>query len=192
MGNQCNLLGEPKGGGVLEKPSSQQGMSLIELMTGVVILAILMAAATPSFTAWVQNSKIRTAAESVQNGLQLARVEAVRRNESVFFVLDAGSGWVIRSVATPNPPIQSRSGAEGGASVTILTTPVAATSVTFNGLGRIIANADGSASLTNIEVAVPTSVLPVSQMRKLQVSVSSGGQVRSCDPFFTLPDPRAC
>lgn len=183
---------------MLNNPFSPRGFSLTELMIGIVIMSILLTAALPSFTAWIQNAKIRTAAESLQNGLQLARGEAVRRNQHVLFSLVGTDGsWKVLDAT--GAQIQSRSGAEGGTSgitLTLISTapPTLATSATFNGLGQIITpNADGSLPLAEIDVAVPTSILPASQMRPLRIKISAGGQIRSCDPYFTNPtDPRAC
>ena len=62
------------------------GFTLIELMIGIAIVAILVVAALPSFGTWIQNTKIRGAAEAALNGLQLARAEAARRNASVALV----------------------------------------------------------------------------------------------------------
>jgi type IV fimbrial biogenesis protein FimT len=64
-----------------------RGFSLVELIVGVAILGVLLAIAMPAFSNWLRNAKVRTAAESVQNGLQLARAEAVRRNTTVGFRL---------------------------------------------------------------------------------------------------------
>lgn len=182
---------------MLNNPSSPRGFSLIELIIGIVIMSILLAAALPSFTAWIQNAKIRTAAESLQNGLQLARVEAVRLNQHVLFSLvGTDSSWKVLDAT--GAQIQSRSGAEGGSSGITLTPistapPALATSATFNGLGQITPNADGSLPLAEIDVAVPPNILPASQMRPLRIKISAGGQIRSCDPYFTNPtDPRAC
>ncbi len=63
------------------------GLSLIELMVGLAILAFLLFLAMPNFSAWMRNAKIRTAANSVINGLNMARAEAVRRNVPVRFQL---------------------------------------------------------------------------------------------------------
>jgi type IV fimbrial biogenesis protein FimT len=64
-----------------------QGVTLIELAVVLAIVAILLSQAGPLFSAWMQNVQIRTATESIQNGLQLARGEAMRRNRSVMFWL---------------------------------------------------------------------------------------------------------
>jgi type IV fimbrial biogenesis protein FimT len=84
----------------------QRGVSLVELLVGLTIVAILLGTGVPSFFNWIQNTQIRTAAESIQSGLQLARSEAVRRNASIRFQLTdtmtsacivsaAGTNWVI-------------------------------------------------------------------------------------------------
>jgi type IV fimbrial biogenesis protein FimT len=44
-------------------------MSLVEILVAVAIVAVLFAAAAPDFSNWIQNSKIRTEAEAIQNGL---------------------------------------------------------------------------------------------------------------------------
>ena len=40
----------------------------------------------PSTGAWIRNSRLRTAAESISDGMQQARNEAVRRNQPVEFL----------------------------------------------------------------------------------------------------------
>ena len=87
--------------------SAQRGFTLIEMMIGLAILAITIMLGVPSYTAWIMNTQIRNAAESVLNGMQLARNEAVRRNASVQLALDTQSSWTI-SVPSTAEQIQSR------------------------------------------------------------------------------------
>src|SRR5690349_20414790 len=107
-----------------------------------------MTSALPSYTAWMQNTKIRNAAESVQNGLQLARSEAVSRNTSVQFAFGTDSAWTV-SVVAPAQQLQARAAEQGSAGITVATTLGGASGgvrITFNSLGRVISNPDGSAS----------------------------------------------
>lgn len=71
----------------LPRAQGQHGATLIELIIGLVIVGMLFLLGAPSIASWIQNSKIRTAAEGMQSGLQLARAEAVRRNTLVRFDL---------------------------------------------------------------------------------------------------------
>jgi type IV fimbrial biogenesis protein FimT len=64
-----------------------RGVTLIELAVVLAIVAVLLSQAAPQFAAWTQNVQIRTSTESIQNGLQLARSEAIRRNRNVMFWL---------------------------------------------------------------------------------------------------------
>lgn len=174
----------------------QQGMTLIELTIGLAVLAILIAASAPGFLAWIQNTQIRTATESMLNGLQMARTEAARRNARVVFTLGDGSSWTVgcANVTAECPDvIQSRVSGEGSSNVTVTVTPVNSSQVTFNGMGFVVANADAVAAITQVEADVPTSILAAEDSRNLRIVISSGGQILMCDPNITsADDPRAC
>ena len=70
----------------------QAGITLIEVLIAVAIVGLLLAFAAPSATVWIQNTQLRNSAESVLNGIQMARLEALKRNTNVSFQLtDANS-----------------------------------------------------------------------------------------------------
>jgi type IV fimbrial biogenesis protein FimT len=172
------------------------GFSLIELMFGIAIVAILATVAVPSFRTWIQNIQIRTATESITNGLQRARAEAVARNTNVDFVLGTGSSWTVDYVVKPvstDPAIDSRSSTEGSVNVTRTVVPVGATTITFNNLGTVGVppnqplNADGTAPFTQIDLAA------VGANQNLRVTIGVGGNARTCDPNLAAgTSPRAC
>ena len=166
--------------------SGNSGFSLVELMIGMVVLAILMAIAVPGFRTMIQNSQIRNAAESVVNGLQRARAEAVARNTNVAFVLGTKSSWAV-GLVTPASGIESRPAEEGSRDVTLTVLPVGATTVTFNNLGGVVSNADASPSLTQFDFTAAGGD------RSLRVTIGVGGNARMCDPALAVgSSPRAC
>lgn len=68
-----------------------QGFSLVELMVAMVIMGVLLAVGASGFTTWIGNMRVRSAAEAIQSGLQLARTEAVRRNDLIRFQLTSST-----------------------------------------------------------------------------------------------------
>ena len=172
---------------------AERGFTLTELMIGIVVFAILISMALPSFTAWIQKSQIRTAAETIQNGLMLARGEALRRNTQVSFTM-AGpdSSWSV-DVVSPAEVVQSRVGTEGttNAQVSVVggALPV---SVIFDGLGR----ATNLATALQIHVANPVGGVcgvGMTDMRCLDIKIEVGGTIKMCDPSVaTAGDTRMC
>lgn len=97
------LLDHQQGWRVLIAKHLQRGMSLVEVAIGLAIIGILLAMAAPSYSTWIQNTKIRTTAEAMLNGLQLARTEAVRRNAQIRFQLtDTITATCVRSTSGAN------------------------------------------------------------------------------------------
>lgn len=169
--------------------SRPMGFSLVELMIGVAVMGIVLVLALPSYNIWIQNSQIRNAAESITNGLQKAKAEAVARNANIAFVLGANSSWVV-SVVTGGEVIESRSANEGSRNATRTVLPASATTVTFNNFGAVAANGDASASLAQVDL--DSSVLAPSESANLRVTVGVGGNARMCDPNAPASSTRAC
>lgn len=206
------MLGLSQGWFVLTN-TQHAGFTLIELVIVVAISGVLLALGLPSFNTWTQNAKIRTAAGAIQNGLQLARGEAVRRNALIRFQLTSTVGndcilsttstnWVVSfdnpagscsgpflneafpvSDTANNPApriIQVRTTAEGSSSVAANADQ---STIIFNGLGR--AN-------TAATIDVNQGTNSCTACRTLRVAVSTGGQIRMCDPNLPAGDPQTC
>lgn len=174
------------------------GFTLIELMIGIVILGIALTLAMPSYSQWIQNTHIRNTAESIAHGMQRARAEAVSRNTTVAFTLTPGGGafWTIVQT-NDNTVIESRPAGEISQSVTLTVSPVPAPSedppktVTYSNLGNSVPNADGTSTITQIDV--DSSALAAQDSRDLRIVVGVGGVVRMCDPnVSSASDPRHC
>ena len=182
----------------------QQGASLIELLTGFAVLGLALAVAIPNLTSWMQNAQIRTAAESILAGIQVARAEAVRRNGQAIFNLNGSGGvadWSVsaydQSNSTFDIPVQSWKGAQAanarvGASTQTTqdyTTALSSgagmpASVTFNALGHVVGT-----GITRIDVTNSS----LSTARRLVVIISPFGLVRLCDPQLALAsNPQGC
>lgn len=169
-------------------PARCSGMTLIELLIGMVLLAILLTMGLPSVATWMQNTQLRTATESIQTGLQLARAEAVRRNTFVGFTM-AGpdTSWSV-NVMNPAEQIQARPAAEGTPDPRIVTTDA---TIIFNGLGK--ANLPSSATIQVTNPKGGACKADGGDMNCLNVTVSVGGQVKMCDPAVAIAgDSRAC
>jgi type IV fimbrial biogenesis protein FimT len=172
------------------------GFSIIEVMVVVVIVGILIAAAVPSFTIWIQNAQIRTAGESIVNGLQTARNEAVRRNACMQLEMKGRTEWWVNPCQSPDvdPPFMRRVSEEGSVNATTNILPNGSTIVSFSALGRIVAPnpSDGSVPINTIQVQNPT--LAAADARELQIQVPPGGSIRMCDPHTGVlaGDPRKC
>ena len=200
---------------MIRRRSRQRGVSMVEIAISLVIVSVLMAVAVPSFGRWIQNQQIRTAAESVQNGLQRARGEAVQRNAQVRFQLTSDltntcalSTTAVNWVVSLNTPVSLCATApsdlvspfiveaQGSAEVPNVTMVAGQSTVIFNGLGRVTPATAAFFTFSNATGgACATIATPSNPMRCLRVAVSAGGQIRLCDPAKAVtipPDPQAC
>jgi type IV fimbrial biogenesis protein FimT len=186
-----------------------RGFTLIELMFGLALFALVMMLALPSFTAMLNNGRLRDTAASIMAGLQATRSEALRRNQIVEFVLTAddvddtsvatvtannsGPNWAIRvldATATPVAPlVEARSALEGSNQTdpaALYSRVLAAnlpgtTTVRFDALGRT--NVGGVN--TTFDVTPSDANLCRANggdLRCVRVVVTPSGRVRMCDP----------
>lgn len=172
----------------------QGGLTLIELMVALAVMAALFFLAMPDFSAWVQNTRMRTVAEALQNGVRQAQAEAVRRNRTVvFFLTNAepgagaasvanGANWGMRALPLlPSDPVEFlRGGAFSDVSPGVTVAGPAA--ICFNTAGQqVTVAAQGCApAVTNYDVS------RAGAERRLRIVVALGGRVRMCDPDKVL------
>lgn len=182
----------------------QRGLTLVELMVTIALLALLLGLAAPAFSEWTRNAQVRTVADALQTGARLAQAEAVRRQrQTVFFLTndsvcttagtapaDDGAFWAIRTVpflaGDAAEMVQCGQLADVAQGVTL----DGPTAICFNSLGRQVANA--SPGIGSTACALDSSgvsrydVAATGSNRPLRVLVGIGGQVRACDPARTL------
>jgi len=72
---------------------SHAGLTLIELVTALTIVAIVTVFAVPSFEDFRVRERLKGAANNLYTDLQFARSEAVQRNAQVSVSFVTGAGW---------------------------------------------------------------------------------------------------
>ena len=176
--------------------SLQRGMSLVEILVVMTVLGILLSLGFPTFQAAVDNSRVRSGGESILNGLQLARAEALKSNETVCFVsIDDTNGndtnglsWCVRrgnGACGVNEVARHESSLVGRTQSGLI---AGALPLCYNGMGG---RPLGSVALT-LDLTPVASSADADLLRTLSVRVSALGQVRFCDPGLANTDPRSC
>lgn len=187
------------------------GFTLVELMITVTILAIVLIAGVPSFRQWLRNTHIRTAAESIQNGLRYARGEAASRGAEVRFEFtSSGADWTVCALAgatsctaaasaSADNTLQNFVAAGGSADVApmvgtsigaagspLSTAASPGSGISFNALGRPVGY--GTVALARIDLNTADK-----GGRRLVIQISSAGMPRMCDPNLSLTtSPQGC
>jgi type IV fimbrial biogenesis protein FimT len=197
----------------------QRGFSIIEIAVVLVVLALILTSSMPSIGSWLRNIRLRNQAEALQNGLQQARNEAVRRNRTVgFYMVNAGSATALTSACAQSASgtswVVSARDPAGACNAQPTDTPtsstdpmIVATHVGADGGSGVRVSGletDGSTAASSVsfdafgrrtgDLARITVDYAVSQSgdRPLQIDVSANGMVRMCDPNANDDDPRRC
>lgn len=167
--------------------SSRAGMTLVEMLMPLFVVAILVAVALPSIRVHLANSDIRRTADELKSGLEMARAEAIRLNTVVRFQRD-GTGWtvVLPGVGASRDVVVDRRASrhsQVGVSADIDTLSFGTSGWTLP-FGRSM----------NIALQAPdvAACRPQGGVVCLNVVVAADGLVRSCDPAATAGSPTAC
>lgn len=99
---------------------NQAAFTIIELMVTLAVMAIVLAIAIPSFTAQIQNNRVKALTEDLVTSINFARMEALKRGKRVSVCASVNGtacggewtdGWItfIDSAAsdTASPPVIS-------------------------------------------------------------------------------------
>lgn len=190
-----------------------RGFTIIEMVVTIAIFALLTAMGAPTLSKWMNNVKVRSVADALQNGLRVAQAESLRRSRQVVFSLTNstspqtsltavanGSYWSINTipalVGETSAFVQSGVLSSTSSGVTI-TGPAA---ICFSSVGRLVAN--GGTGIAGATCALPAgnpavttfNIAVAGSDRPLNVQVGLGGRVHMCDPAFTLSsaNPDGC
>ena len=75
------------------KMALSRGVSMIELMVVVAIVAIATAIMAPMYVNYTSKSRLKTVSEALYNDFRRARSEALKTNSTVRVVFQSGSSW---------------------------------------------------------------------------------------------------
>ena len=78
------------------------GFSLIEIMASVAVIGIATTTAMPMFGDYLENTRLRGAAERVYSDMQLARSEAIKTNSDLHLSFNSGTAWCYGFSSTAN------------------------------------------------------------------------------------------
>ena len=156
----------------------EQGFTLIELLITLVVLAIIISMAAPSFVTMIQNNRVTGATNDLIASLQLARTEAIKNNGTALVQSSSGStDWgdghrigidlngdldildakeLLRNVDAPH------------SSINITSASNAVSEITYNGTGGVT-----SASTTTFTIDTNRCETGVTRkVRKVQIGLS--------------------
>lgn len=188
-----------------------RGFSLVELIVALAIMGILLALALPMVSSYMDNSRVRNAAEVFMSSVMTAKAEAAQRNAQVEIVLmadptaaglasdgiSAAKGWAIRTFDRA-VHVDGMALVEGGSGTTA---PVTVTGVDQDGgaLVGVVFTALGGTTLAkraNFNFTHDTGgacVASAGPIRCLRVSVTTTGRAKLCDPSIAdMTDTRSC
>jgi len=203
---------------MLTAPRRTYGFTMIEMAIALVIFGFLLMAALPAMQEWLANTRVRGASESLQNGIQTARAEAIRRNRPVTFWLvnnddlhtfqsscslsSTGAAWMVAvndpggscdeapSLTTTPMIVTGRTAGDAGAKVTVTALQTDASTPASSITFNGFGSVTNTTAIARIDIE---SAGAEAGARALRIAISPSGTSRMCDPSVTTDgDPRKC
>lgn len=172
---------------------NEGGFTLIELLVTVAVVAVLLAAAVPSFTEFFDKSRVRGAADDIVSMISTSRGDAVKVNRNVTVTVGGTTAaWCVGANQAATPAVTQPIVASVACDCT------AAAACMVDGQERVVSSARYSGSTvsavggtfvidgrlgTLVGLAGPTfDVNSPSGKYALRVTVSPMGHTRACTP----------
>ncbi|HEX7338554.1 MAG TPA: GspH/FimT family pseudopilin [Rhodanobacteraceae bacterium] len=128
---------------------AERGFTLVELMVTIVVAAVLMSIAIPSFKHITASTRLTTVSNNLVNALNTARMEAIKRNSDTQFCANAGNGADTLGTACNNQlgAVYAETGSVGAPVAALVLAPAASVppSVHFSSIVALQFSAQGLA-----------------------------------------------
>lgn len=162
----------------------QQGFTLIELLTTLVVAALLMLVAVPSFVQFQRNAQLSDSVSNFISAANAARANAMKQGLNTYLVPNTGtswsSGWVVYADSNWNQTYNA------GTDSVILSHEALSTNVTIStptgsslASGYLLFNGSGYPRLKNGGFGGGTIIMS-NTSRSSSIIIDSTGRVRSC------------
>lgn len=159
-------------------PEQGRGVTLIELMVALALLAVLTSLAAPSFERARDRYRLRSAADALVADLQHARLEGIRTNRGTTVQVATGSAWCYGVVLGVSACDCASAGSCNVKAVGAAAYPGVSLSSSF-------ASAPSFDARRGLASAAGTLTLSNPHGQQVQVSVSVLGLVSICSPSGT-------
>jgi len=153
----------------------RRGLTLIELMVAVTVAGILLAAASPFFADFSNNSKLREGGTTLQTEALFAQSEAIKRNRVVRLVTTGSTVQVLEANDPANTTLLRERTLAGGVTA-------AAATVDFTPRGYPV-NRAVNPSVDFVAAAIDLGLPGVtcsSEQRCPGLRIDAGGGIRLC------------
>jgi type IV fimbrial biogenesis protein FimT len=148
---------------------NNKGFTLAEVLVTIGILGIMAAISIPSYISWLPRHRLQTSARQIYDDLNLAKMEAVRRNTNICITfstannnyrvfVDPDSNGVYAS--PPDTILKDNVALENSVKISNTTT------IAFNNRGM-------AASIGNVNVTNPTGTMRISVITTGNISIST-------------------
>jgi type IV fimbrial biogenesis protein FimT len=177
----------------LDRPRWQLGVTLVEICIVLAVAIILAATAAPGMLDLIDTRRLEGAASQLATDIQLARTEAVARNEPLRLSMHptaSGSCYVIHTGAADQCACDS----EGAARCTGEARQIKTVSVASRDHVSLEANVSSMVFDPLHGTATPSATLRLigSRGREIRHVVNVMGRARSCSPLSAMPGYRPC